>query len=56
MDMLRAERLQRITAAEDAARSLREHLRGLHRGPSARELMDLADAVAQGFQAIREQL
>ena len=57
MDMLRANRLQRITKAEDEARALRNILQRQKDGPvSAHTLALLADAVAQGLQAIRESL
>jgi hypothetical protein len=54
--------MNRIIGAEDAARRLRERVRGRLGPPTTRELLDprelldLADAVAQGFQAIREVL
>lgn len=59
-DMLRASRLQRIIEAEDAARALRNRLdiskRGVLTPLTANEGRELADALVQGLQAIREML
>lgn len=58
MDMLRADRLNRITKAEDAARQLRNQLRKTV--PSSLMTVEqgatLADALAQSLQAIRESI
>jgi hypothetical protein len=55
--MDRADRLRRITAAEDAARDVRNELKGYELRPmTALEGYKLADAVANGLQAIREML
>lgn len=57
VDMLRASQLRRITAAEDAAREVRNKLAGYELRPmSAAEGHELANAVVQGLQAIREML
>lgn len=59
MDMLRADRLNRIIDAEDKARQLRNLLNKRSSGltpMTPHEGALLADAVAQALQAIRESL
>lgn len=49
--------INRIAVAEDAARTVRQSLKGYDLRPmSASEGYELANAVAQGLQAIRELL
>jgi hypothetical protein len=57
VDMVRAERLRRITAAEDRAREIRNSI-GASGLPyvSADTVQELADVLAQALQAIREGL
>jgi hypothetical protein len=56
MDMLRVDRLNRITAAEDTARALRNEMRNRTTAVSPSDIAKLADALAQSLQAIREAL
>jgi hypothetical protein len=53
---LRANNLNRMAKAEDAARALRNRLRHQLGSASAADVAELADAVAQALQAIREEL
>jgi hypothetical protein len=56
MDMRRAAILNRIIGAEDAARHLRNEMRKRNTAVTPRDIMDLADCLAQSLQAIRELL
>lgn len=61
MVMLRASQLDRIAAAEDVARKVRnalnpEQRNRYHHKMTAQEGYELADAVVQGLQTIREML